>query len=297
MALPCAAVAQEQAVQWQALAQPDIDFGLDRVYGAGADGKQENADAALARRLLDSEAWQMETGRCFETPAPADLFVAHVVLDDRGNRGVLLLINNEENSWGDDRFTLTIWQEDKGDWRLVGLTKARMAAITLRHNPHSAYYEIETGGETLRWDGAGYAPRLRLVSAFGDRKGHAVMFHVPTAAEKKLVEHSFMGAYREAVRDFAPDAPAHDIKIAQVNLDERGAKEILVMIDSPLICGTIGCELTIWQKRAGRWQDIGRGIAAVSQDSPPVMLLDNKTAGYHDLNIGCSRHVWSGSSY
>lgn len=249
MTLPSAVFAQEQAMQWQALARSDIDFGiLDRVYGTATDGKAESADAALARRLLESEAWRMETGHCFEAPRQADLFVAHVVFDDSGTRGVLLLIKNEENSWGDDFFTLTIWQENKENWRLVGLAKARMDAITLRHNPHSAYYDIETGGETLRWNGVDYAPRLRLVSAFGDRKGHAVMFHAPTVAEKKLVERFFMGVYREAVHDFAVAAPAFNIKIAQVNLDERGAKEVLVIIDTPLFCGTIGCELNIWQK-------------------------------------------------
>lgn len=298
MTLPSAVFAQEQAVQWQALALSDIDFGvLDRVYGAGADGKVESADAALARRLLESEAWRMETGHCFEAPGQADLFVAHVVFDDSGTRGVLLLIKNEENSWGDDFFTLTIWQENKDDWRLVGLAKARMDAITLRHNPHSAFYDIETGHETLRRNGAGYAPRLRLVSAFGDRKGREVRLRAPTVAEKKLVDHAFMGAYREAVRDFAADAPAFNIKIAQVNLDEIGVKEVLVIIDTPLFCGTIGCQLNIWKKRGGRWHTIGKGTASVSQDSPPVMLLDNKTAGYHDLTIGCSRHVWNGRSY
>jgi len=125
--------------------------------------------------------------------------------------------------------------------------------------------------------------------------GEVIGFHIATPNEEKLIAKYFAEQYTpedrafEKVNQVAPPT----LRIAAVTFDKFGAKGYLVVFDSVLYCGSIGCGLAIVLEKEGQWKKVGTGV----YNEKPMARLKDKTNGFYDLIVGGTRMVWNGKAY
>jgi hypothetical protein len=121
-----------------------------------------------------------------------------------------------------------------------------------------------------------------------------IELHRASSAEEVFIRKNF---FDEDIRywfnqrqefGYEIEPPMH---IASAFVDGSGSKAFFVVIEITEFCGSIGCNMFIWQKKKRRWQKIGEDTQAA------ITILPHKTSGYHDLGIRKRVLTWSGTRY
>lgn len=111
--------------------------------------------------------------------------------------------------------------------------------------------------------------------------GERVVAFTPIPPEKReLIQHVLVGA--SAYQDLLDGTISWDknIRYAEVSLKKYGEKQIFILIDSIKWCGTIGCSLTVWERRGDEWKAI---LETATDGGDCLRVQDTMDHGYHRL--------------
>ena len=86
---------------------------------------------------------------------------------------------------------------------------------------------------------------------------------------------------RQDIRETTGRDPDIRYARAYVDLNGDGRDEALVYVMGPYVCGTGGCDLTIYRRRGRGWQDMG----SLSIVHLPVRVLNSRHHGWRDLSV------------
>lgn len=102
-------------------------------------------------------------------------------------------------------------------------------------------------------------------------------------------------------KEIYPKDSSYPMHVAFVDLNEDGTSEAIVYEDLPGFCGTVGCALDIYQKRAGTWSKIfdtvvqGEiGLLNVYVNSYRSLLLTTSAGGSQSNAVP---YAWDGKVY
>jgi hypothetical protein len=99
----------------------------------------------------------------------------------------------------------------------------------------------------------------------------------------------FLAGHLDRFRDDAPEATYQS---AEADLNGDGIGERLVYLNDPIWCGPHGCDLLIFTRdRRSGW----RQLAEISVGAPPILMLEHRTRGWHDLSIYVSDSLAPGT--
>lgn len=88
------------------------------------------------------------------------------------------------------------------------------------------------------------------------------------------------------------DADFERLEIAVRDLNDDGMAEVIIYFGVTAYCGTVGCDMGIYQKINGSWRRIGFGTGYV------VWVSDQKVLGYRTLySQGPDIWRWDGNQY
>lgn len=100
----------------------------------------------------------------------------------------------------------------------------------------------------------------------------------------------------DLIRNDDPETPVRsdeDLMVGTFDINDDGIDELFILVDTSYTCGTAGCDINVFEKRAGKW--VKR--AQVSGFAVGVGAKVGGATGYRTLYGELDGYRWNGTKY